>query len=90
MTERFAMEGEAALDLIVAVYLDGYLSGAASALRTFTKASDAAADGAAEALTAALAGDRIAFEEVRHEVMERLTGRDSGPKLYEIRANPGS
>jgi len=72
--------GNDALNMLIDVYLDGFTTGAASALATYTKADDATADRLCEYLTTGLRDDPLAIETVRREIGERLAGIDTGEK----------
>lgn len=78
------LSGAGALDLLMLVWLDGYGSGANSALLTATQGRmpRQVSDGMARRLTQGIWDNPLSREEIRNEVRERLTGRDSGTKEW--------
>ena len=64
--------------MLVSIWLDGFLSGGATALENFTGASEWAADDAARGMSRMLQADPIAMLGIEREVKGRLTGTYSG------------
>lgn len=82
------VEGNDAMSVFVDVWLSGFVSGASSSLATLAPASPLEQrDTFAQDLCAGLRADPLAVEEVRAQVIEILTGTDSGPKEFTV-ANP--
>lgn len=74
-TKGLLVGGEV-IDMLVTIWMDGFTSGATSALSTFGKgAHPEECDRMADYLADGLRSDRLSMEEVRSEVTERLTGR---------------
>lgn len=78
-------------ELLVAIYLDAFKSGACTAATTVlaqgaapTPAVATAALHLTERMMAAIAADPLTQEEIRNEIRERIAGVDSGPKGYGI------
>lgn len=65
-------------EMLLYIYLDGFVSGAFSALRVKTEMSDDDIGETAQGLGFGLMEDPIGRAEILAEVYERLAGQDSG------------
>lgn len=78
--------GNDALNMLIDIYMDGFMTGASSALATYTRVEDATADRLCEHLTSGLRDDPLAVETIRREISERFQGIDSGEKTFTLAA----
>ena len=63
------------------IYLDGFATGAASAILTYGRgATEAEADAFADDLLAGLEGDPAVMAELEREILERFVEIDRGPR----------
>lgn len=88
-TEKDGMRyllGNDALNMLIDIYMDGFMTGASSALATYTSVDDATSDRLCEHLTAGLRDDPLAVETIRREITERFQGIDSGEKTFTLAA----
>lgn len=76
-----------ALDMLISVYMDGLMSGAASAAQTIANAPDELADKFATQFAQSMRRDPAAMLMVETEVKERLAGIDTGSKQLSIKHN---
>ncbi|WP_070917001.1 hypothetical protein [Mycobacteroides chelonae] len=60
--------------VLIDIYLDGFITGAATCSLSYSQGDDAEADQVSETLVRAVKADPAAMEEVRREVRERLLG----------------
>ena len=82
MSEPQVMTGEAAIDMLVAIRMDGFVTGYASAILTLAgdrPNADQMADALADAAAGEIEADPILMESMREQVLQRLAGVDSGP-----------
>ena len=87
MPERRVLHGSEALELLLAVRLDGIMTGYASAILHLLgdrpNAEQVADRMAAEAM-ADITADPLVMEAQRQQVAERLMGIDSGPLTVDV------
>lgn len=76
--------GNDAMNALIDIYMNGFITGAASALATYTSADDATADRLCDQLTSGLRDDPLAIETVRREIAEQFAGVDTGEKTFTI------
>jgi len=76
--------GNDALNMMINVYMDGFTTGASSALASYTQAEDAMADTLVDLLTDGIREDPLAVETIRREIAERFAGIDTGPKSFSL------
>ena len=82
MSEPQVMTGEAAIDMLVTIRMDGFVTGYASAILTLASDRpnvDQMADALADAAAGEIEADPILMESMREQVLQRLAGVDSGP-----------
>lgn len=73
--------GVVGMEALLAVYLDGFCTGAGSALATLTPSiPEEERDRFVMWLAEGAAADPALAETMREEIMERLNGIDTGPK----------
>ncbi len=94
MTGLKLVAGSDALDLLLDVRLDGFVTGYASAMLMIAKAAGMSqqegeryADEQADQACSAMKRDPLVMEMQRQEILERLTGTDSGP--YTVKTTDG-
>lgn len=76
--------GNDAMNLLIDLYMNGFVTGASSALATYTKADDATADRLTDHLAEGLRADPLAIEQVRRQVAETFAGIDSGEVTWTL------
>lgn len=74
------IQGNDALNVLVDTWLAGFVSGSATVVMEGMGEPEARADIIAQHLADRITNDPLALEEVRREVVEILTGNDSGPR----------
>jgi hypothetical protein len=79
--------GNDVMNLLIDLYLNGFTTGASSALATYTKADDATADRCVDHLTQGLRDDPLAIELVRQQIAETFAGIDTGEKTWTLPAS---
>ncbi|GAA3510294.1 hypothetical protein GCM10022234_00680 [Aeromicrobium panaciterrae] len=73
--KAFLLEGQGVVDMLVLIWLDGFTSGASTALLTALEGiPEEAADELANRISDRIQQDPLAMLEVEREVKERLTG----------------
>jgi len=75
--------------VLIDIYLDGFMTGAASCALNYSQGDDAEADRVSNALVRAIKADPAAMEEVRREVRERLLGIEGETRNLNV-FNPDS
>lgn len=83
--------GNDAMNKMIDIFLNGFVSGAASGVATILQSFapslpniDEMADTVSDSLVAAIRTDPLAIEELRREIAEELLGTDSGPKSFTL------
>lgn len=85
MGKKHELRGDAAVDLLLGVYADGFITGISSALATTHKHVPVEErDAFAEKFTSDLMDDPLMREAIKAEIAERLAGQDSGPKQFRL------
>lgn len=83
--KKYELRGAEAVDLLLGVYADGFITGISSALATTHRHVPVEErDAFAEKFTDDLMNDPLMREAIGREIAERLAGRDSGPKQYRL------
>lgn len=85
MSAAKVVKGDAAMERLVEIYMNGFVTGVSSALSTFAPSLPGdMCDAAADDMAAALRKDRLSMEEVVNQVRETLAGVDSGPFAFTL------
>lgn len=88
MSSRGFLQGEDAVEMLLKIRMDGFVTGYASAILTLADGHPNAeqyADMLADEAAAGIEADPILLEAQRREVIERLAGVNSGPiTLHEV------
>ncbi|OZC62340.1 hypothetical protein CH267_02045 [Rhodococcus sp. 06-621-2] len=69
-------------DALIDIYLDGMCTGLATGAMNFGGATEDQADAIADTAMEHLKADPASMEQVRQQIIERLTGVDSGPYTF--------
>ena len=82
------LQGEEVVQMLVSIWLDGFLSGGATALESFAGAPDHVAAKTARHMSGILQADPLAMLGIEREVKERLAGIDTGTKSITVKDEP--
>lgn len=74
MSERLVKVEEFDRSVLIDIYMDGFMSGMASAAQTITKCSGEDADQFSDRAALSMRNDPAVMETIRREVLERVMG----------------